>query len=245
MKTPSLCVLGFLAWLSACGSHHSPPQDARSSPETDTDRARPSRPESFPVRWSDQFALATLSELDRRLAKVEVDGFGELSKQAMSVRPQTCDQWSELHREGFEPTTTVEEQPDGFAKIRCRTLALLRDAKPAKSSAVRDLKLEEGTLAELPAAIASAWSSEEVSAVADATRLGKSFQTFNPRAHGRVNPETRSFEIAEVPGQPSTIVVAQEAEGDFNRDDVDDVVISVINLSGGSASQFLNIVSEN
>ena len=196
----------------------------------------------FEPKWSDRLSLASLAELEQRLKRVEPDGFGALSKDGTTVEPKTCGEWSSLHRHGFEPTTTIEEQPDGFARFRCSTLALLQHVRPARRSYVRGLLLDQGVLAVLPADVASAWSREEVEAVAEASKLGKSLALFNPAARASTDPNTRNFEITEVPGESSSAIVAVEAWGDFNGDGDDDVVISIINLSGGSAQQFRLLV---
>jgi hypothetical protein len=188
----------------------------------------------FPPRWSARVGIDSLDELDARIGRSEVDGFGTLSKGAATADPKSCRAWLELHKQGYEPATAVDEQPNGFAKIRCGTLALLQHVTPAKRSNVRDLALDEHVLAVLPATFASAWSREEVQAVADASQLGQSLKTFNPNARASFNTDTKEFEVVEVPGQPSSLIIAIEAWGDFNGDGDDDAAMSVINLSGGT-----------
>jgi hypothetical protein len=102
--------------------------------------------------------------------------------------------------------------------------------------------LDERALAVLPADVASAWSRDEEQAVAAASKVGKSLAAFNPAARGAINQRTRTFDITEIKGQPISIMLAIQAWGDFDGDGDDDVVISVINLSGGSAQQFRLLV---
>jgi hypothetical protein len=196
----------------------------------------------FPPKWSDGLALTALDKLDERINKADDDGFGVLSKGTATVEPKSCGQWLELHHDGYEAESTIEEQPDGFAKFRCGTLALLRHVRAAKRSFVREFVLDERALGVLPADLASAWSRDEEQAVAAASKIGKSLAAFNPAARGAINQRTRTFDITEIKGQPSSIMLAVEAWGDFDDDGDDDVVLSVINLSGGSAQQFRLLV---
>jgi hypothetical protein len=229
--------LGCLALIAACSR-----ADTHKIKEQQASQTGITSSESYPIRWSEELKLASRADIDRRLRAIDSEGFGQLSSGQSIVMPQSCVQWSDLHVHGYTPTNTTEQQPDGFARIRCGTLALLRATSVAKRSFVRELVFDERALSALPASIATAMSREEEQKIAAATSAGMSFAAFNPRAAATLNAQTGFFEIDEEPGEPSSILVAPQAWGDFNGDGDDDVALSVINLPGGSAVAYRLLV---
>ncbi|HEX4351989.1 MAG TPA: hypothetical protein VHZ95_03725 [Polyangiales bacterium] len=191
----------------------------------------------YPPRWSDQLGLAALSDIAQEFKKVDPDQFGDLTQGDVRTTPQSCEQWTDLHRRGYEAMSTVDAQGDGYALIRCGTLALLQKVQPAKRSCLRDLALDSKLLSRLPALVASAWSDDAVADVADATKHHRSLRAYDSDAHVLASKDKSELQIAEEPGQRVSILITPQAWGDFNRDDNDDLAISVINASEGTAAQ--------
>ncbi|HEY2735310.1 MAG TPA: hypothetical protein VGI70_15040 [Polyangiales bacterium] len=200
------------------------------------------KPATYPPRWSDQLSLKSLSDVDGEYKRVDPDEFGDLSKGDARTSPQTCEQWADLHRRGYEALSTVDAQGDGYARIRCGTLALLRKVKPAKRGCVRDLPFTDKILSILPASFASAWSDDEADAVAEATKHGKSLRAYDSEVHVLPSKDRGELQIAEAPGKRVSILISPRAWGDFNGDEIDDVALSVINASEGTAAQARLIV---
>ena len=209
------------------------------------------------MKWSDQLELAQLADIDSQLTAGVPGGFGELSRDDTNVVPTSCVEWSRLHRQGYQPRTALEAQPDVGARRRCQTLLLLNRARPAHRSEVRDLRFDKHALNCLPAALATPGSPERIRAVAVATQRKQSLAVFDTRARTRKSVLPHVLEVTEG-GRQSVISIEPMAWGDFDGDGMDDVVVSVVNsmtdgsvlvarvlvLTRAAAGEVLQIVSE-
>jgi hypothetical protein len=184
---------------------------------------------TFPVKWAEDLNLSSLSDVDARLSAADTLGFGELARGAERLLPKTCNQWAALRAKGYEPSTALEAQADGDARLRCGTLTLLKNARPSNKSFVRDVAFDSpSVLSILPASLATAESKERSERVATFSKEGKSLADFDPKAHALKAPGQR-LTVAEGDGQ-SHILLAPEAWGDFNGDGLDDVALAVHNV---------------
>lgn len=182
----------------------------------------------YPVRWWSGLGLKNLAEADKLYAATDPDAFGDLQRGAITKRPNDCLEWTKLHADGYEPTTTVEAQADSGAELRCMTLLLLQRARPAKTSYVRDLAWDSSLLSVLPASLATAFNPEREQAVAKATSKGQALSQFDPKAKVKPSEDEHTLEIIDGDGQ-MMIVVHAEVWGDLNGDGVDDIAVSVVN----------------
>ena len=198
-----------------------PPGDVRHA-------LRAERSRQYDVRWAKTVGLETLDQAGAQLAHGDPESFGELQRNGETVRPSNCLEWGVLHGKDFEAVSTIEAQTDSGAKLRCGTLELLRRARPAQISHVRDLRWNESLLPLLPSIIATAVSRDEERALAAAMKEGKSLIEYVPSVHLRATREPEVIEVLEGDGTWMVIVRA-EAWGDFNADGTDDLVVSVIN----------------
>jgi hypothetical protein len=211
-----------------------PAKPAPTSPHTtaaakhnDLSRAA-SNEAAHPVRWWSGLELKTLEDAGKLYTTAQADSFGDLQRGESTKRPSDCVEWTRLHVDGYEPTSTVEAQADNGATLRCMTLLLLQRAQPAKVSFVRDLAWDQSLLQVLPAAVATAFNEKREQEVSEATSKGQSLAQFDRKAKVNPSPEEHTAEIIEGDGQ-KMIVVHAEAWGDFNGDGVDDVALSVVN----------------
>jgi hypothetical protein len=169
-----------------------------------------------------------LEDAGKFYAATQTDTFGDLQRGETTKRPSDCVEWTQLHADGYEPTSTVEAQADSGSKLRCMTLLLLQRAQPAKVSYVRDLAWDRSLLSVLPASVATAFNKERENAVRAATSKGLTLAQFDRKAGIKPSQEEHTVEIVEGDGH-TMIVVHAEAWGDLNDDGVDDIALSVVN----------------
>lgn len=169
-----------------------------------------------------------LADAGKLYAATNSEEFGDVRRGEVTKRPSNCIEWTALHADGYEPTTTIEAQADSGAKLRCMTLLLLQRAQPAKVSYVRDLVWDRSLLSVLPAGVATAFNKEREQALTAATSKGQTLAQFDAKAKVKPSREEHTVEIVEGDGQ-TMIVVHAEVWGDLNDDGVDDVAVSVVN----------------
>jgi hypothetical protein len=187
----------------------------------------------YAVQWSSELRLPALSGIAALLDTVDDQAFGALVHDGPASTPKTCREWSALHAQGFQPKNNLEAQPDNGAKVRCRTLEWLQRAKPSTVSFLDSFRWDPSALEMLPAALSTALSPEEQARVAQATRKHESLKTLNPNLKSKKEGEG-PFEIRE---KDSTILIDEQARGDFDADGVEDIVLSVTNaVNRGSYS---------
>lgn len=138
--------------------------------------------------------LKDLADAGKLYAATQTDAFGDLQRGETTKGPSDCVEWTQLHADGFEPTSTVEAQADSASKLHCMTLLLLQRAQPSKVSYVRDLAWDRSLLSLLPAVVATAFSKERENAVAAATSKGLSLAQFDRKATVKPSPEEHTVE---------------------------------------------------
>lgn len=187
-------------------------------------------PTRYAVRWSPALGLRALDQLDARLTAADRLGFGELERGDQQVLPTNCAQWASLHAAGYAPSTTLEEQPDGSALLRCETLRALKAAKPARVSFVRELPPPGPELLRvLPVAVATAESDERVARVRALSQRQAALGALDPKAKMEKLEPPALGRVREGGGQ-SQIDLEPLAWADFDGDGVDDVAMSVRNM---------------
>lgn len=197
---------------------------------------------AYPVRWWSGLELKNLADAGRLYAATQIDAFGDLERGGTTKRPRDCVEWTQLHANGYEPTSTVEAQADSGSKLRCMTLLLLQRAQPAKVSYVRDLAWDRSLLSVLPAAVATAFNKERENAVTAATSKGLTLAQFDRKAKVRPSQEENTVEIVEGDGH-TMIVVHAEAWGDLNDDGVDDIALSVVNSATQGTYNYVRLLT--
>ena len=191
-------------------------------------RAEATAGEFYPVRWSRDLSLRALADAEPRLRAREPHDFTELTLADAKARPASCSEWLELHAKGYRPAGALDEQTDRAARIRCQTLSLLKDARPARASHVRELVWDRNLLPLLPAALATIDQPSRERAVNAASEAGKTLKEFDSRV--RAKPVAGDASLVILEGDRRRMISLHgEAWGDFNRDGVDDLVMSVVN----------------
>ena len=182
----------------------------------------------LPVKWTDELGLSGIDSIEGKLKEEDPDAFGALALLEDRKRPKSCRQWEDLHQQGYEPDTTADESADGFARSRCRTLALLKEAKPATTSHLRILPWDESLLRWLPPTLISSADPERYRAAQAAAKRGATWPEFDKEAQAKRGRWPTELEVVEGDGFSLTLIRAI-AWGDFNADHVDDVVTAVTN----------------
>lgn len=225
-----LALLG--AILCGCrGCEHGERPGAREARSSDPTRPSPvpstaATSEQHPVRWWDGLQLKSLNDAKVLYTSGDAQDFGELKLDGERARPTTCVRWTELHKKGYEPVNTPEEQTDNGAKLRCLSLKLLQRARGARTSHIRSLVWDSSMVRVLPASVATALNQDSVRARDEATAAGKSLSELAPSVRANPSSDESTLEINE--GE-TLITLHAEAWGDFNGDGVDDVAVSVVN----------------
>jgi hypothetical protein len=197
---------------------------------------------TYPVHWWAGLELKSLPEASTLYAATHPDDFGDLQRGDTTKHPDNCNEWKQLHADGFDPTTTIEMQADGGAKVRCTTLQMLQRAQPAKVSYVRDLAWDSSLLSVLPAALATSFDDDQERALTEATAKGQSLAQFDPRAKLKPWGEEHAVQVAEGDGE-TMIVVHAQAWGDFNDDGFDDVSVSVVNAATHGTLSYVRLLT--
>lgn len=180
------------------------------------------------MRWSRGLDLPALAVAEARLRAREPEDFGTLALEGAKVQPASCLEWLELHAKGYRPAEPLDEPADRAAKIRCQTLSLITHARPAQISHLRDLAWDHGLLRILPAAVATAYDRNRERAIQAASAAGKTLRELDSRA--RAKPVAGDASLVILEGSRRMLISLHgEAWGDFNRDGVDDLVMSVVN----------------
>jgi hypothetical protein len=197
----------------------------------------PAGPARYAVKWSPTLGLQALDQVDARLAAPDRLGFGELERGDEQVLPTSCAQWASLHAAGYVPSTTLEEQPDGSALLRCGTLRALKSAKPARVSFVRELPPPGPQLLRvLPVAVATAESDEREARVQALGQQQAPLGALDPKAKMEKLEPPALGRVREGGGQ-SQVDLEPLAWADFDGDGVEDVAMSVRNtMTRGSYS---------
>lgn len=192
---------------------------------------------SHPVHWAKELGLISLNLVLARYTTEEPAAFGDLQHlNDVRSRPSNCAQWARMHANGYRAVEPREMDADIEAKLRCETLKILSRSRPATTGFVRTLAWNRSLLTLLPAAVATSMDENDALAIDRASAQGKTFREFDPRARVRHVQEPETVQIFE--GNRKTMIWLHAlAWGDFNRDSLDDIVISVRNgpQAGGFA----------
>jgi hypothetical protein len=221
MSRFACALLTVVVLLAACGKEQR--LDGRSASDA------PRTSAAHQARWSKALSLPALSAIDKELAtgfETPIDVVGRSGQKAI-VRD--CRSALDLLRNGFEAPRDVEQRVLRAESIRCLALRTLKNAAPARRSAVDTFPLSADALDVLPPSLAAAASDEAVRRLREAEAQGKSWRDVAPKAVVTVEPASadRPDPSLLVESNGRRVRVTPYAWGDFDDDGSEDVMLRV------------------
>jgi hypothetical protein len=185
---------------------------------------------------SEEFDAEVLADVRQALSAVDENAFPLLVRKDPTrvqkekrTTPNSCRSWSSLRKRGYAPKSSVAQQLDAGALVRCGALEFLARAKASRVSHVEHVFADTGP-EDLPAIVASATSKLALRARAAAVSKGMTLAEFLPDA--RVGPSELSGRVSIVePASVTSVIVNVECWGDVNADGIEDLLVSVMNSS--------------
>lgn len=193
--------------------------------------------EEYPVKWTKHVKIKSLDKIDTVLHNY-VDPYAGTTHELTFTNDEgdqqkvtTYKRYKELRAKGYYAASNMDTLYQ-FRFIRnCITLELLKKAKPSSISFVRNLKLSDNPLKNLPPTLDLFTTFEEEEKAEIAFKEGKTWEEFNPLLAYEVRDdyylniyETQgTFEDDEYSG--SDIYITLQAWGDFNNDSIEDILL--------------------
>lgn len=145
---------------------------------------------------------------------------------SMQMQVGSCADYAQSPLPQWEPSTPSDFSPYQLMVVKCKLLTLLVKAIPSNISFVKDVKIDEHFIKNLPKSLAYITSTSEldkIMAQTSTSKLGEVSRVLSvmPRAH-------KAVEVT-VPGGRQIFTVI--ALGDFNQDSVEDMLLLVKNSS--------------
>lgn len=185
----------------------------------------------YPVWWSPSLELDSLDKIDERLQrKLWLDG-GEIKVSKGGYRTgkkkiiDTCASAIELSKKGYQGLNNPSHKVLLFQLAKCRAIEMLKRARPAEKSYVRDFVLNRDALDYLPAMVSIAPSCGGVcwQYAANGRRIPWSkVETFL-----NIDAKSQREMIVETEGWRDWIEIL--ARGDFNGDGFEDLLLKNTN----------------
>ncbi len=190
----------------------------------------------YPVWWSDELELESLDRVEERLRRDLWPGIGEGVDLYVGIQPRlrkayarSCESLIRLSEAGYSALGNINIKPQILNLAYCRAIAMLAQAKPARVSYLRGLKLNAGVLDYLPALVNLYPSCEFICYAVAANERGMPFTKFETplvvdvKGDGEMAVWTTGWMVH------LTVV----ARGDFTDDGVDDMLL----LANGGATE--------
>lgn len=173
------------------------------------------------VTWSKSLAGPTPADLQKAASSPWDYAYDTQNYKTKETRKvHSCAEAKELPK-GFEPGTDQDLNALKTDTLRCRVMELLLTAKPAETSYVRSLALDDAALGLLPASMAPTPAAEEAKKLELAAARGTTWRKQDPKLHVvKKKPEEVTIESAS-----TRAVLTVLGRGDLNGDKLDDLVI--------------------
>ena len=187
------------------------------------------------VNWP---ANLTLEQLKDEPIK-QIDGGITMAKEGIAnvTNFVTWREFERLSNAGYEPAANYDLGMAGWFSLERGIIPFWEHAIPAKESFVRPLPMKRKLLQWLPLDLGSQISNEEIEAVAQAIKAGKSWLEYHPDT--KIIKQTSNNIELSTDGFILTLTVL--AYGDFNHDGYDDALLCVSHSAiGGSLNYSFN-----
>lgn len=190
----------------------------------------------YPVWWSPELELDSLEAVEARLRRDLWPDFPEgmkLYKRQgeghVTAQARNCESLSRLSEDGYYGGGSHSIFVQNYQLSRCRAIAMLGRARPARVSHLRDFVLNEDAVNILPALVNSYVSCQFRCYAYVANKRGISLRDFDQIEHLEVTGEN-SLIVRTVGWQIEMTILAR---GDFTSDGLDDILL----LSSGGATE--------
>jgi len=190
---------------------------------------RPTHTESTPlaVRWAKALNLASLADIDRKLAEpVVIEGGGELVLKHDHQAPRkvtTGREYLDAIVDGYYPVTTYDLTMESWFKQATEPLVLLQKARPARQSFVAAIDLRKDPLSLLPPTLAPWIEAAERRRNEALEAARKPWKAAYPRTV--VERAEQDRVILVTPGSRTIIEIL--AWADFDGDGIEDLLLAV------------------
>jgi len=190
----------------------------------------------YPVWWSGELELESLDRVDQRLRRDLWPDVGEGVGLYVGIQPRlrkayarNCESLIRLSEAGYSALGNINIRPQILNLARCRAIAMLAQAKPARVSYLRDFVLNAGALDYLPALVNLYPSCEFICYAIAANERGIAFTKFETL----LVVDVRSDDEMVVWTTGWMVILSIVARGDFTTDGVDDMLL----LANGGATE--------
>ena len=188
---------------------------------------------SHPVRWTREVGPNSRQALEAKLMRPVKLSRGvkiyEHTDQKREIR--TCADYAHAMKNGWrDNANTYEMTVAASFKEQCDLTLLILAAKPSRVSYVRNFKLDEAALDLLPPSLSFAPVGEIEQAADEAERQGLSWKKFNPGL--KLLKKSANWMVVEEP-DAARIEFEIEAFGDFNGDDIEDLLLFKLTCAFG------------
>ncbi|WP_170205853.1 hypothetical protein [Archangium gephyra] len=140
-------------------------------------------------------------------------------------------------------TVTQEFHAFQMKAIQCLALRRVARAQPSRVSHVRDVLTMQAPGDVLPAALAAAFSDEDVAGLAQAARVGRSWRDFDKALQFEEAPNGAHWRELLVQSESDEGYLQWWATGDFNADGYEDVLVfRSLGATGGTIADLAAFV---
>ena len=187
------------------------------------------------VNWPTNLTLEQLKDEPLK----QLDGGIGMTKEGVAEMAATWREFDRLSSEGYEPADGMSLGMAGWFSSERGIIPFWEHAIPAKQSYVRPLPMNRKLLQWLPLDLGPQNSNEEIEAVAQAAKAGKSWLDFYPDT--KIIKQTSDSIQLSASGFMITLTVM--AYGDFNHDGYDDALLCISHSAiGGTLNYSFNAV---
>jgi len=153
-------------------------------------------------------------------------------------KERTLRRCTDLEGVGVNDVDVITQQDTEALQVQflqCRVLKALTQARPSRTSQVRELLTMKSPGEVLPVALAPTFFGEEDPSIARAREQGLSWKAVEPELHFDTRPGDRNAFSLEVTGRETMGLLEWWATGDFNGDGQEDVLAyRAMSPKGGS-----------
>jgi hypothetical protein len=175
--------------------------------------------EIFKIEWAPELRLKDRSSINSRMGE-PFDTAIAVVKGRQNARVSNCLEYLKYSGLGFAPAADRDARLLQSWGVECHALQVLRGARPARISWLKDFRLDAGAVDFLPASLAPAVSADDEQKARDAATRGLSWRQYQPGLTAK--PADGGLSVA---ADDTTTRLDIYARGDFNRDGLEDVLI--------------------